>query len=233
MDHDYFPIHEAIQQGNANLALQLLRDQPKQVLRKDQDDRTPLHWACSRGDLKLVKAILSDSEFARYKEDVLEEEDASGWTPLHIAVSTDNRELVQLLLDAGADVDATTGLGTTVLHLAALKLHSVLPLVLGTKFRPDNAGYTPLHRAAAAGSQPVVSALVEAKGPLIVNKTDKQGWTALHQAMTEGHGDLAVWLLQHGADPLVKSPDGETAYDVAPPKVREFVMVALSPDPIG
>ena len=47
-----------------------------------------------------------------------------GWTPLHLAASKDHIEVVQLLINKGADEDAKaiTG-GRTTLHWAALEVH--------------------------------------------------------------------------------------------------------------
>ena len=225
MDHDAYPIHEALQKGNHNIALQLLHQKPKDVTKTDADGRTPLHWAVLANDNAMVKAIIEDDAFAKWADDVIEAEDDSGWTPLHIAVANGNEELVAYLLDHGADVNATTSNGTTTLHLAVLKLPSVVPQLLAHKalFRPDGAGYTPLHRAAAKGSQPIITQLVEAKGASVIDKRDNDGWTALHHAMAEGHGEAAVQLIGLGADATIKSHDGESPHDVAAPKVSQYV----------
>lgn len=225
MDVDSYPIHEALQKGNSNIALQLLKRQPKDVKLTDADGRTPLHWAVLANDSGMVKVMMEDEAFAKYRDDLVEAEDDSGWTPLHIAVANGNEELVTYLLDHDADVNAVTNNGTTTLHLAVLKLAALVPTLLahGVQFRPDGAGYTPLHRAAAKGSQPVITQLVEAKGASIIDKRDHDGWTALHHAMAEGHGDAAVDLINRGADVTVQASDGATPHDVAAPKVSQYV----------
>lgn len=42
-----------------------------------------------------------------------------GWTPLHLATYFGHAQMVQLLLDNGADVDALNDAGDTALHKAA------------------------------------------------------------------------------------------------------------------
>ena len=44
--------------------------------------------------------------------------DIQGWTPLHEAAEAGRTDIVQLLLDAGADVEASDKYGRTPLHTA-------------------------------------------------------------------------------------------------------------------
>jgi ankyrin repeat protein len=47
-----------------------------------------------------------------------------GQTPLHVASELGNMDLVQLLLDSGANVTVTNANGQTPLHLACAKGHT-------------------------------------------------------------------------------------------------------------
>jgi len=86
----------------------------------------------------------------------------------------------------------------------------------------DKRGQYALHRAAAAGSVPMVNLLLKNKSPL--NATDSAGYTALHHAVAEGHGDTAVALLKAGAETDKKDVDGYAALDLAPDKeVRKYI----------
>ena len=131
-------------------------------------------------------------------------QDASGWTPLMIAVSLkEPDQLVQLFLSKSADVNATTFNGQTPLHFASSKKNlSIVRTLLANKPPAsarirDKRGQYAIHRAAAVGSVPVVDALIKARSPL--NATDISGQTPLHHAVAEGHGEfvsLRVELLQ-------------------------------------
>lgn len=96
----------------------------------------------------------------------------------------------------------------------------------------DKRGQLALHRAAAIGSVPMVTLLLDNKSPL--NATDISGYTALHHgddlgrvhwgdmcidssaAISEGHGDTALLLLRAGAESDKRDIDGHLAIDLAP-----------------
>jgi ankyrin repeat protein len=84
----------------------------------------------------------------------------------------------------------------------------------------DKRGQLPLHRAAAVGSVPILKILLE-EGKSPVNATDGDGFTALHHAISEGHGDAAILLLKSGAEPEKRDSDGRLAIELVPDeKVR-------------
>jgi len=53
----------------------------------------------------------------------------------------------------------------------------------------DKQGQLALHRAAAVGSVSILRLLLQNRSP--VNATDVDGMTALHHAISEGHGQAA------------------------------------------
>ena len=105
------------------------------------------------------------------------------------------------------------------MHFSSSKPHhEVTQTLLARGASPrikDRLARLPLHRAAAVGSLPTLKLLLAAKSP--VNAADRDGFTALHHAVAEGHGDVAVWLLvAAGAEGDRKNGDGMTALDCAP-----------------
>lgn len=53
------------------------------------------------------------------------------------------------------------------------------------------------------------------------------GFTPLHHAIAEGHGDTALALLKAGADTDKKNSEGNLAIDLAPDmKVKKFIKEA-------
>lgn len=79
----------------------------------------------------------------------------------------------------------------------------------------DDEGTGALVYASCFGHQEVVSALLDAGA--LVDKQDRNQWSALMWAMTNRHKAIAKILLDHGADPDIKSSSGGTALDFVQP----------------
>lgn len=235
-DPKSMPLHDAAREGKTLLTRQLVNDNPKNALVKDDDGRTPLFWAVSSGHAETAAVILKaikDNKAVADNFDI-DDTDEGGWTLLHIVASTGNEEILALLLPFDPDVSVTTNGGQTALHYAVSKgrIDIARKLVTELKASPrikDKQGQTPLHRAAAIGSLPLAKLLIQANAPL--NTTDRTGWTALHHALAEGHGDVAVELIEAGADPEVKDSEGLTPIQVAlDSKTANHVKAALKKD---
>src|SRR6476660_5565907 len=88
-----------------------------------------------------------------------------GWTPLHLAAFFGHRECARLLLDAGADVGATSsnGMRNTPLHAATAGKHADVALLLleqgADPLTTDSGGYTALEIARQNHLDSVVAAI--------------------------------------------------------------------------
>lgn len=221
-----YAIHEACREGQTSRVDSLLAANPKLASLRDPDDRLPVHWAVSYNHLPIVQTLVQKKSF---DPDVT---DGSGWTPLMMACSRkDAEQIVDLLLSKEADVNAKNNNGQTALHFCASKINLDIARTLMAQKPPasarikDKRGQLPLHRAAAVGSVPMMKALLDAKSPL--DATDMDGMTALHHAMSEGHGDAALLLLTRGADFSKKDKDDHVPLDLAPDaKTRKFIVQA-------
>jgi len=221
-----YAIHEACREGQAARVDALLAANPKLANLRDPDDRLPLHWAVSYNSLSIVQTLVQMKSFDP------DATDGSGWTPLMMACSRkDAEQIVDLLLSKDADVNAKNNNGQTALHFCASKINLDIARILLAQNPPasarikDRRGQLPLHRAAAVGSVPMMKALLDAKSPL--DATDLDGMTALHHAMSEGHGDAALLLLTRGADFSKKDKDDHIPLDLAPDaKTRKFIVQA-------
>lgn len=224
MADEKYPLHAAAREGKVAIVESLLSADPKQAKVKDDDGRLPIHWAASANSFEIVSLLVQQKDF---DPDV---QDDIGWTPLMIAVSVkDSDKVVDLLLSKGADVNQTNNNGQTALHFVASKSNLDIARKLLLEQKPpasarvrDKRGQYPLHRAAAVGSVPMVNLLIKSRSPL--NATDVAGYTALHHAVAEGHGDTAVALLKAGAETDKKDGDGALAFDLAPDRdVRKYI----------
>ncbi|KAE8152799.1 ankyrin repeat-containing domain protein [Aspergillus avenaceus] len=219
-----FPLHEAAREGRTQVAESLLSANPKLANIKDDDERLPIHWAVAYNRVPIVELLVSTKNF---DPDV---EDGSGWTPLMIAASLRNAEgdpIIDLLLQKEADVSAKSNSGQNALHFATSKgsLSTVRKLIANkcSARVKDKRGQLALHRAAAIGSSPIIKVLLE-DGKSPVNATDMDGLTALHHAISEGHGEAAITLLKAGAEADKKDANDMLAIDMAPDtSVRNYI----------
>ncbi|WVR03446.1 hypothetical protein IAU60_000437 [Kwoniella sp. DSM 27419] len=209
-----FSIHKAALEGQPGLVRSLLNDDPKLVNSKDDDGRTPLHWAATTSNLSITQLLLG------YHPDV-EAKDSMGWTPLIIAAAAGQVEVVRELLEAGADVNAINEKGQTALHYAASKGNVSIGRQLVAKGADinakDRASQHPLHRAATTGNHAFLSLLLhppEGRPKTRLNGADRAGNTPLHLAFESGHGDAAVTLIEAGADRERSNSDGQVPEEI-------------------
>ena len=96
-------------------------------------------------DIKNIKEALENGA------DVYFQDEQSGMSPLHVAILQNNRDIVELLLEKGADVNLQNNSGDTPLHFAIagenVELCNLL-LNAGADVNLQNEnGKTPLHHA--------------------------------------------------------------------------------------
>jgi ankyrin repeat protein len=78
---------------------------------------TAAHRAAQEGDLESLEEVLSALE------DIVNKKDANGWTPLHEGARGGYLEVVQLLVEKGADINEITANGETPLYWAGKNEH--------------------------------------------------------------------------------------------------------------
>jgi len=102
-----------------------------------------IHDAALRGDVRAVRRMLdADPELIRARTPLEK-------TPLHQAITSSNEELIDFLLERGADVNAKDKTGLTPLHVAAWWMATKIARQLlrhGADIHAvDVFGDTPLH----------------------------------------------------------------------------------------
>ncbi len=130
--------------------------------------------------------------------DLLETRNGDGWTPLHLAAFFGSPELINALLDQGAEVDARSGNAMT---------------------------NTPLHAAVAGGKAENVEAL--AKRGADLNAQQNGGWTALHGAAQSGNREMVEVLIANGADVKARAGNNQSPLDLALQNGHETIAVLL------
>ncbi len=137
------------------------------------------------------------------------------YTDLHFAVIECKIGKIRRLLERGADPNAENEAKITPLHYAAEYCPEAIPILLKYGANPhahDEGGLTPLHVAALKGSVDATRALIPHSN---VNAKDNEGKTPLHLALEYERCDVALLLLQHGADINAADGDGRTPLHLA------------------
>eukprot|EP00957_Ditylum_brightwellii_P055592 4212848-Ditylum_brightwellii.AAC.1 len=89
-----------------------------------QTEGSVVHHAASKGDIKTIdKAIKSAERASQEKKELINARDDQGWQPLHEGAANGHKEVVDLLVSNGANINTRThgGRGATALHLAQKK----------------------------------------------------------------------------------------------------------------
>jgi ankyrin repeat protein len=187
-------------------------------LRRLCGDLDPLSLSihCSESGLTDVVRVLLDSGASP------NERSAYGRSPLYWATSRGELEFVEILVRAGAQVDAEEpDDGCTSLHLAAMKGYDdILAILLRTARekqinKTDEFAFTPLAYAAWNGQISSVKMLLEAGADVNAHDESKIGDTALKFAVERRDDQMVRLLREYGADPNIPGWMGITATHVA------------------
>lgn len=148
---------------------------------------------------------------------------SKGLTGLHMAAEWGLCEVVELLLDAGEDVDSVAEDGTVPLvsligskHVNREDMEKICKLLIARKANVNAArvsdGATALLMAAQDGYEGVAKALIDAGADVNARSTRCSGWTTLHYASHGNHVSLAKLLLEKGANSGAISTDTEDGW---------------------
>ncbi|UKZ83099.1 hypothetical protein TrVFT333_010902 [Trichoderma virens FT-333] len=203
----------------------------KSMAHVDRNERHPIHWAAIKGDVELVRLLKDDINLkdrfgwtclhlaviykhenlceyiAGDRETDLNMGDNDFRTPLHLAVESKSRTVLNVLLEARADVGAKAKDGSTPLHLAVEQDLIQMLLRKGADINAvDIEGRTPLYRAAAAGRTEAASSLISEGAKVSI--AAKDGTAPLHMAVKQAK--ILQMLLEKGADINAVDIEGRT-----------------------
>ena len=220
------PLHDAAQSDNVEGIRDLLKSGECKVNCTDSKGNTPLHYACAKGHLGTIWALLSN------KADVTAK-DKSGRTPIMLAAKNGNNTVVcTLMKDYGCLGNIVDSNGNTVLHYACYSDSITLVRFLIKECSADvsarNKDYdTPLLIAASSGRSTVMDCLIREFNC----DTDVKGWlgrSLLHNACKTDNVDLVQNLiLEHKADVRAKDDANDTPLHIAAESGSENVALLL------
>ncbi|XP_078182383.1 protein ACCELERATED CELL DEATH 6-like [Carex rostrata] len=251
-------LHEAARHGYDDVVQVLMSVAPALSAEVNNASMSPLYLAVARNSVGIVKellqyshssaigpnqqnalhaAVLQSQEIASmlldWKDELANERDTSGSTPMHYAASNGNVTVVKNILDkVPLCVYIQDQEGSSPLHVAAQMAHySALLCMIDhcpDSFElHDNQGRNFLHIVAQNGygfNINLVSRSPDLKK--IVNERDNEGNTPLHCASTNGFSKTISHLLRASkADSTLMNNAGKTALDHAV-SISSFFLMA-------
>jgi hypothetical protein len=170
----------------------------------------PLVKAAFADDLNTVREELT-------RHDANTRDKTTEWTALECAVRNANREMVQVLLWAKADVNSRDASGQSVLMMLGEDVTTDIVwdlLNAGAKVNArDNDGDTPLSELARINNTEVLKTLLDVGAK--VNTVNDEGLSPLMVAASEGHINNIRLLIQAGAEINQRDKEGKTALNYA------------------
>ncbi|RKP27950.1 hypothetical protein SYNPS1DRAFT_26429 [Syncephalis pseudoplumigaleata] len=127
--------------------------------------------------------------------------------PFEIAAARGNQQSMQLILKR---MDSKL-IGTANYALLVQNDPSIVASLLRTninRLQRDEFGSTALHLAAREGNVVLLAILLDAG--IDANLPGENGWTPLHEALSQRHVDACQYLLSRGASTSAKNNDDET-----------------------
>lgn len=150
-----------------------------------ESDEERLFDAVRDGDIDTIRAFFSSAQ----PPDVNHKHRWVGFSLLHAACQTGHLDVVEYLVEEGADVTIE-----------------------------DEQGDLPIHSACGRWNKDYGLAMVRVlhnKNHEIIHAKGAGGWTCLHLAVEAGNGELVRWLLDNEVDPRIEVAGGRTAWDLA------------------
>lgn len=186
------PLAEAINIGNHTL-VEMLLDAGADADYRNQDNQSALMLAVSIGNTDIATMLLEHGAAVNMAEQL------TGQTALMWAVGQGLEEMTRLLVNHGADVTARSYINDWPSQITSEPR---------AQYRLA-AGLTVLHFAVRSGCMACVDDILEAGAD--INEPTPEGVTPLMIAIDNSHYDVALHLLDKGANPHIWDWWGRTA----------------------
>ncbi|EEP81292.1 predicted protein [Uncinocarpus reesii 1704] len=185
------PVKSLGRNSNTTHPILLAVDRPPYF--RDLDERLPQDLR--QKHLSMIQLLIDSGVDLEYKEQYL------GRTALLIAASWGDDEIIRLLIDSGANINAVCDSGNTLLYYAAgacsaKTIHFLVDM--GLDINMPGGSRTPLHIAANKLNEEATRALVE-RGA-VVEPLNYDTTPFMLAANREGSTPILKFLLNHGAN---------------------------------
>jgi len=217
----YSPLYLACERGEHEIVKLLLSRGANPNVKATKRPKYPIHAACRRQHYDLIKLLLEVNADVAVRGEC-------GKTALHGVLESTSRQssdsgdasvldMVQLLLDRGANVNAVSADGETPFYVACSKgLTPVVDKMLecGAKLDGSSGKKLPLIVACRNKHVPVVQLLLSNGANPDISEAGGNRWhraLPLHIAAADSSSELLELLLKHGASVNITDEEGSTA----------------------
>ena len=150
-------LFDIFRNGSVDMVQEVVKDDPDFINRKNKDGYSPLILACYSGNVEVVRYLVEHTKDLN---------DGSKYgTPLMASSVKGYEKIVALLIEKGADVNATDPNGTTALHYAIIfNFDNVAMLLVKANANPnlkDNRGKTAIEYAKMLGKNKLLTLLTK------------------------------------------------------------------------
>ena len=208
--NNFTALHHATYNNHAIIVRHIIERGPD-INRQEGDWGTALHIAAGQGQVAIAKLLLSCADIE------INAMNSFGNTPLFLATDRAHPEMVQLLLDCGANMSNRNDKSHTPLHHASI--NGFVDLVerfldKGVDLEATNSfGNTPLQLASINGHSDVLCKLLDHHAN--INTANGISNTPLHDALMEKKVHIAQILLDRGAETNYLNMNGAAPFLLA------------------
>uniref|UniRef100_A0A095AML9 Transient receptor potential cation channel subfamily A member 1 n=1 Tax=Schistosoma haematobium TaxID=6185 RepID=A0A095AML9_SCHHA len=203
------PIHAVASSGSIELLNICLQYNPD-VLAKDQNGQTVLHYAALRGDLECVKAIIKNISLEKQTK-LIQCSNENQETCLHLAAKHNFVDMVDYLISLGSNINQQDINGYTPIMSAAIKGSiNVIDYLLNKNIiikHHDIKQRNLFHLIVLSCSDEICNSIEIIKNlkelPELLNDVDNYGYTPLHYATKLGLIETCLFFLRYGANVTV------------------------------
>jgi ankyrin repeat protein len=214
-------IEMARERGHEHIAQMLEQERERRGRVVAQPADHPIHKAAALGETDAVRALL-DADAALVNRGARQ-----GVTPLHCAVLGGSPQMVNLLLDRGANIHARTPGDLQVIDFAIWGERGPSVNDDIVRLLVSRGATYDLTIAAARGDRASVQRMLD-DNPSRISETRPNGRRPLSAAVERGHDDIVRLLLERGANPRWEEPDAPRGRSLhAASRMGNLAMVKL------
>lgn len=212
-------LFEAIEQRDLDKVKSLLADGALVDIWHASTHNTPMHSAARWGNVDIMEVLLEYDAI----DQIHQSTNVDRMQPLHLASFHNQKEAVRWLIKQGADINATDKHNRTPIDLSTGPgIQSIL--VNNCK---NAEGVRPLAVAIAQQDEQKARELID--NGAMIDLTDDQGNTALHQAIDCGCEQLAGFMVRSGCDVDPQNKQGDTPLNIAArTKLKNIIALLLN-----